>query len=269
MLKTSNYGKSRVRLVKVERHLDHHDFKELTVHIQFTGEYDDCYTRGDNSRILATDTMKNTVYALASTQPIGAIEEFGQRLCGHFQARNPYLHSVSIDIEESLWSRLAQHAFHKSIEVRTARVTNGTIIEAGIKDLVILKTTGSAFEGYIQEEYTTLKETTDRILATAVEAAWLYAATTQCDYDATWKAVRQCLIEVFVAHPSPSVQNSLYAMGEAVLAQFPAIEEIHLSLPNKHCLPVDLRPLGLDDRNEVFLPVDEPYGLIEATLSRR
>ncbi len=268
MLKNSNYGKSRVRLVKVERHPDRHDFKEVTVHIQFTGEYDGCYTNGDNSRILATDTMKNTVYALARAQPVGAIEEFAKRLCNHFRIHNPYMRSVTIDIEESVWSRLAPYAFEKGSEVRTARVVDGTTVEAGVKDLVLLKTTGSAFEGYIKDEYTTLKETSDRILATAVEAAWIYAADSQPDYNAMWRAIRQRMVDVFIAHHSPSVQNTLYAMGEAVLADFPTVEEIHLSLPNKHCLLVDLKPLGLDNPNEVFLPVDEPHGLIEATLVR-
>jgi urate oxidase len=267
MLKTSSYGKSRVRLVKVERHPDRHDFKDLTVHIRFIGAYDDCYLMGDNSRILPTDTMKNTVYALARNSPLGAIEEFGKRLCDHFLAGNPDLESVRIDIEQAEWSRIDRHAFRKGSERRTASVVDGKTFHSGIKDMVVLKTTDSAFEGYIKDQYTTLKETSDRILGTAVEANWRYS-TSDLDFDAVWQSVRGRMIEVFAGHVSPSVQSTLYAMGEAVLADFPAIEEISLSLPNKHCLLVNLEPFGLDNPNEVFLPVEEPHGVIEATLGR-
>jgi urate oxidase len=267
MIKHSNYGKSRVRLVKVEREGDRHHFREVTVHIQFTGDYDECYIRGDNSRILPTDTMKNTVYALARTAPLGAIEDFGKRLCLHFLDNNPHLHSVRVELEQAHWSRLGKHSFQRGTEVRTASVVDGKSFNSGLKDLILLNTTDSSFEGYVRDPYTTLKEARDRIMGTSVEASWLYAGTNQ-DFDTLWQAIRSRLVEVFAGHVSPSVQSTLYAMGEAVLADFPCVEEISLSLPNKHCLLVNLEPFGLDNPNEVFLPVDEPHGLIEATLSR-
>jgi len=267
MIRFSNYGKSRVRLAKVERDGGLHNFRELNVHIQFTGDYDDCYVSGDNSRILPTDTMKNTVYALARTASLGAIESFGARLCEHFLRNNEYLRSVRVEIEETTWSRLGAHSFQKGNEVRTTSVVDGASIVSGIKNLVLLNTTNSSFEGYIHDPYTTLKETSDRILGTAVEASWHYEQGPH-DFDALWHAIRAKLVEVFVGHTSPSVQSTLYAMGEAVLAAFPPVEDISLSLPNKHCLLVNLEPFGLDNPNEVFLPVDEPHGLIEATLSR-
>jgi urate oxidase len=267
MLKSSNYGKSRIRLAKVERHESLHLFREVTVHIQFSGDYDDCYLNGDNSRILPTDTMKNTVYAMARKEPLGAIEEFGKRLCEHFLARNSDLDSVRIEIEEAQWSRLGQHSFQKGTEVRTTTVVNGKIFHAGIKDLILLNTANSSFAGFIRDEYTTLKETSDRILGTAVEANWRYSQT-GLKYDDVWAAVRKRLVDVFIAHTSPSVQSTLYAMGEAVLADFADVDEVCLSLPNKHCLLVNLEPFGMDNPNEVFLPIDEPYGLIEATICR-
>jgi len=267
MIKHSNYGKSRVRLAKVEREGETHSFRELNVHIQFTGDYDECYVSGDNSRILPTDTMKNTVYTLAGKGPLGAIEEFGKRLCDHFLECNPHLRSVRVEIEEAQWSRLGKHSFQKGIEVRTASVIDGKSFHSGVKDLILLNTTDSSFEGYIRDQYTTLKEASDRILGTAVEAAWTYTAG-GIDFDVVWHSVRARLVEVFVGHVSPSVQSTLYAMGEAVLAEFPMVEEISLSLPNKHCLLVNLAPFGMENPNEVFLPVDEPHGLIEATLSR-
>ena len=244
-----------------------HQFRELNVHIQFTGDYDDCYVRGDNSRILPTDTMKNTVYALARKRPLGAAEEFGKRLCEHFRANNPHLRSVRVELDEAGWTRLGDHSFRKGKEVRTAVVTDGASVSAGVKDLILVNTTDSSFAGYVRDPYTTLKEARERILGTAVEAAWKYVDG-GLDFDAAWSAIRAKLIEVFVGHVSPSVQSTLYAMGEAVLADFAEVEEISLSLPNKHCLLVNLEPFGMDNPNEVFLPVDEPHGLIEATLCR-
>jgi urate oxidase len=271
VIKTSNYGKSRVRLVKVEREGPVHQLRELNVHIQFTGDYDECYVSGDNSRILPTDTMKNTVYALARKAPLGAVEDFGKRLCDHFLAHNPHLRSVRVEIEEANWLRLGNHSFQQGAEVRTAVVVDGTSFRSGLKDLVLLNTTDSSFEGYVRDPYTTLKEAKERIMATAVEARWKYAdgdLDFHSLWNTTWTAIRARLIEVFVGHVSPSVQSTLYAMGEAVLAGFPAVEEITLSLPNKHCLLVNLEPFGMDNPNEVFVPVDEPHGLIEATLCR-
>lgn len=268
MLKSSSYGKSRIRLVKVERYADRHDMKDISVNIHFTGEYDDCYLTGDNSRILPTDTMKNMVYAMARQQPIGSIEEFGKRLCTHFQEHNQYLKSVSIEIEEQQWSRIDGHTFQKRGGLlRTAWIRDGRFVDAGVKDLVLLKTTDSSFEGYIKDQYTTLKEASERIMATSVDAAWVYSRS-DIDFDQTWSGVRQCLTDSFTAHVSPSVQSTLYAMGQAVIDGFPMVEQISLSLPNRHCLLVDLSPFGMDNPNEVFLPVDEPHGLIEATLRR-
>jgi urate oxidase len=267
MIRHSNYGKSRVRLVKVERKGEEHQFRELNVHIQFEGDYDECYVTGDNSRILPTDTMKNTVYALARKASLGAIEDFGKRLCDHFLEHNEHLRSVRVEIEEAYWSRLGKHSFQKGMEVRTASILDGHSFNSGLKHLILLNTADSSFEGYIRDPYTTLKEASDRIMGTAVEAHWLYAEG-EHDFDLLWTKIRERLVEVFVGHVSPSVQSTLYAMGEAVLAGFPAVEEISLSLPNKHCLLVNLEPFGMDNPNEVFLPVDEPHGLIEATLSR-
>ena len=267
----NQYGKARVRLVKVERHSDRHEIRDLNVQIAFEGDYDECYITGSNARILPTDTMKNTVYALARKAPVGAIEEFAMRLAARFLERNPNLHRTRIAIDENLWTRLNDHTFEKhGPEVRTTMIDaarGSTTIRSGIRDLLVLKTTHSEFTGYIRDEYTTLKEATDRIFATSVLAIWKYSGTT-LDFDQAWHATRRSIVGAFAAHHSLSVQHTLNAMGEAALAEVPAIDEITFALPNKHCLLVDLTPFGLDNPNEVFLPVDEPYGLIEGTYRR-
>ncbi len=274
----NNYGKSRVRLMKVARHGEWHELRETIVKIAFEGEFTEVHTVGDNSLVLPTDTMKNTVYALASqAQEIEEIEAFAMRLANHFWTNNPPLTRVIIEIAEHGWTRMTlgeqthPHSFIKgSDEKRTAKVSvtrEGATVESGIEDLIVLKTTKSGFVGYIKDQYTTLPETTDRIFATSIKAKWIYTNTDAATGD-IWRGARQTIIETFAAHDSLSVQHTLYAMGEAVLEKFNDIAEISLSLPNIHYLPVDLARLGLQNSNQIFLPTDEPHGLIEARLSR-
>jgi urate oxidase len=274
----NNYGKSRVRLMKVARRGDWHEIQETTVKIAFEGEFTEVHTVGDNKDVLPTDTMKNTVYALASkVQEIEEIETFALRLANHFLTNNAPVSRVVIEIVEHGWTRLDineqahPHSFIKgSNEKRTTKVSvtrDAATVESGVEDLIVLKTTKSGFVGYIKDQYTTLPETTDRIFATSIKANWRYADADAATGD-NWRDAREAIIETFAAHDSLSVQHTLYAMGEAVLAKFADISEISLSMPNIHYLPVDLARLGLENGNQIFLPTDEPHGLIEARLSR-
>jgi urate oxidase len=266
-----------VRLVKVERDGARHNLTDLNLDIQLRGDFTASYERGDNRLVLPTDTMKNTVYALARREPVGEIEEFGLRLAGHFLSRNAHVTGACITISQNGWTRISvggrahDHAFLQAgAEKRTAvveRDRSGARVRSGISDLVILKTTGSAFGGYIRDEYTTLKETKERILGTAVEADWIYCVD-DASYSTCWQAVRETIMETFACHESMGVQHTLYAIGEAILERIEEIAEIHIAMPNRHCLLVDLSPFGMDNPNEVFLPIDEPHGLIEATLKR-
>jgi urate oxidase len=270
ILVADTYGKSRVRLIKLTRRSERHDVKEITFQILFRGDFLSCYESGDNTRILPTDTIKNTVYALARQHDIVSVEEFGQRLIEHFLKNNPQVENVSVELIEHMWSRIASAAFTRESQKRTALLTgtrDSVTVEAGIDDLTILKSSGSAFEGYIKDPYTTLKETKDRIFATAVRAVWRYASSS-IDFNAAWEGIRQTILDTFAAHESLSVQHTLHAIGKQVLKAFPDVKEIQLMMPNKHALLVDLSPFGLDNPNEVFLPIDEPSGYIEAKLIR-
>jgi urate oxidase len=277
MIAQSSYGKSRVRLVQVRRHPDRHDLRDLTIAIRFEGDYDASYTDGDNSAVLPTDTMKNTVYALAAQQAVGEPEAFGLRLARHFLDRNGRLNQVRIDLTEHAWGRIprgerrhGQAFVHEGAGSRTAAIAagrDGVSVRAGVADLVVMKTAHSAFTGFPRDEYTTLPETRDRLLATALSATWRYSST-DLDFAPTWRAVRSTLLDVFAEHHSESVQHTLFAMGQGVLDAIGDIDVIHLVMPNKHHLPVDLSPFGLENRNEVFVATEEPHGLIEATLAR-
>jgi len=275
-LAENNYGKQAVRLVSVRRRPDRHDLQDVTVGIRFEGDFTAAYAEGDNSGVLPTDTMKNTVYALAARHPFDDVEDFGLALTDHFLSNNPRASSVRVDLTEHLWEPIESggaahpHAFRKAgDERRIAAVTRdreGAKVWAGIEELVVLKTTRSAFEGFPRDRYTTLKETSDRILATAVRATWRYSRPNVA-FGTLWREVRRVLLETFAEHDSRSVQHTLYAMGEAVLETLD-VEEIHISMPNKHHLPVDLTPFGLENRNEIFVATAEPYGLIEGRVRR-
>src|ERR1700693_1329048 len=207
VLIADTYGKSRVPLIKLVRRSDCHDIKEITFQVLFQGDFASCYEAGDNSKVLPTDTIKNTVYVLARKHEIGAIEEFAQRLIEHFLKNNPQVSEVRVQMTEHLWSRITSTAFTRASGKRTAVVTgtrDGMTIEAGIDDLLILRSAGSGFEGYMKDAYTTLPETKDRIFQTALVATWRYKSRS-LDFNAHWERIRATILDTFATHDSRSV----------------------------------------------------------------
>jgi urate oxidase len=271
MLGANSYGKSGIRLVRIGRAGARHDVKDVTVAIRFEGEFAAAHVEGENADVLPTDTMKNTVYALAKDSAGGDIEDFGLELSGHFLRDNRQVSRIDVSIEERTWERISDTAFEGSTEERrTARVSRSrtdVTVESGLKNLLILKSARSGFSGFKRDRYTTLKETSDRILATSVTATWTHVAA-EAHSRAPFGAVRKNLLDTFAAHDSASVQHTLHAMGEAALASHPDLSQIRLTMPNKHHLLVDLSPFGLKNENEIFVATEEPYGLIEATVVR-
>ena len=273
----SNYGKSDVRLVKVNRDTDRHELTEARVDVDLEGDFEAAHVKGDNTALLATDTMRNTVYALAKDHLTGDVEEFGLKLVDHFLEAGPKVTGVRIRFTEYLWDRIVadgrehDHSFVRAAGQRLATVSGdeggARRVEAGIDDLLVLKTTNSGWEGFHREQYTTLPETNDRILSTVVTANWAYN-TTDVSFGETWRGVRETVLATFTDHYSPSAQNTLYRMGSAVLERFPEIEWIHFSLPNRHQLLYNLKRFGMENDNEVFHASAEPYGLIEGTVGR-
>jgi urate oxidase len=278
-LAENRYGKSRVRLARVKRHPGGHDFREWTVEILLEGDFGSCFVDGDNSRILPTDTMKNTVYSLARTSSAECMEEFGKELVVFLLERNPQVSAARVTLLEKTWEHLHTGGkahpttfVQSSAECQTAEIAaarNGApSVRSGLENLVILKTAGSEFVGFIKDSLTTLPEATDRLFGTAVRARWNYASPS-APFVALRSKIREILLSIFAGHNSKSVQHTLYAMGEAVLANVPEIADIELTMPNKHCLPVDLSRFGQDNPNEIFVPIDEPHGYIEARIRRQ
>lgn len=273
----NSYGKNAVNLSKIIRHADHHEFRQISVNISLEGDFETAYTKGDNTKILPTDTQKNTVYALAKEHFTGPIEDFGIHLAQYFLHHNPQIGQAQVAITEHLWSRMDfdavqhPHAYASSgTEKHTALITQTKdiiTVSSGIKDLLILKTTDSGFENYIRDKYTTLKETSDRILATQCEAHWMYT-TAQLDFSSVYNRIRYTLLRTFAFHKSLSVQQTLYDMGKAVLEENAMVKEISLIMPNKHHIPFNLEQFGIQNNNDIFIATDEPYGYITGTITR-
>jgi urate oxidase len=269
------YGKTRVRLLQVLHEHETQQVVDISANILLQGDLSESFTAGDNSRVLPTDTMKNTVYVIARQKPIDNIETFAIDLGKHFLDRLPHLSSAIIEIDQTSWTRIGEHssAFLQSAkEQRTAKVTlgrDGQTVASGLRNAQLLKTSHSGFAGFVKDEYTTLGETQDRLLGTVLDAEWIVAPGAQHPpFNELHRDVRQKLLDVFAEHRSLSVQHTLYAMAEAVLAAFDGVSDIHLVMPNKHCLLFDLAKFGLDNPNQIFVPIDEPSGFIEARVSR-
>jgi urate oxidase len=278
-LAENRYGKSRVRLIKVTRHAHGNDLREWTVQVLLRGDFESAHIDGDNSNILATDTMKNTVYSIARKSSATSMEEYAMELIDFLLGRNPQVNSAEVQIASTLWKRLTVDGephpdtfMRGSGELQTTHVERaqggGFKIVSGLENLVVLKTAKSAFEGYIKESLTTLPETNDRLFGTAVRADWVYCSS-DFDYDAVRTTIRETMLKTFAEHDSKSVQQTLYAMAESALTEVAEISEMELGMPNKHCLLVDLSRFGQDNPNEIFVPIDEPHGYIEARIVRK
>lgn len=271
----NQYGKAETHLVRVTRGATQ-DIKDMTVSVSLAGDFAATHLTGDNRLVLPTDTQKNTVFAFAK-EPVGEIEDFALRLGRHFVREHRSIERARVSISEQPWTRINvggrphPHAFERAgSEQRTTTVTclrDSEWIVSGLTALTLLKTAGSEFWGFRQDHYTTLPETRDRVLATAVDARWRYSGD-GVDWLESYREARRLLVETFATKHSLSLQQTLYAMGEAVLEARPEIAEIRLSMPNKHHFVVDLQPFGLNNENEVFHASDRPYGLIEGTVTR-
>lgn len=280
VLGENQYGKAETRMLcvtKSDAEGGIHGVKDLSVSIALAGDFTASHIAGDNSNVVPTDTQKNTVFAFAKEAPVGEIEEFALRLGRHFVHDFAPVQRSRVSIEEYPWARISvgsrphPHAFVRAgseKRLTTVTCTQGKAwVVSGVSDLVVLKSTGSEFWGYPKDRYTTLEETHDRVLATAVVARWRYAHL-EVDWAVAHADTQRLLIESFAAKHSLALQQTLYAMGESVLKARPEIAEIRLSMPNKHHFAVDLSPFGLENDNEVFYASDRPYGLIEGTVAR-
>jgi urate oxidase len=260
----------------VVRATDRHEVRDYRVDIALTGDYDAAHVEGDNTDVLATDTMRNTVYATAAQHEFDSPEQLGGHLVDNLLSQ-PRVHGANVRLVEQRWERIVangrphDHAFTKAMGGRhTATVTGSgaeRAVTSGIEDLQVLKTTQSGWSGFAEGGYRTLPDTDDRILATAVTANWTYAAG-GVDYAKLWDGVHEQVTTTFTDHYSPSVQHTIYRIGAAVLQRFAEIERISFELPNRHHITYDLTPFGLANEKEIFWVTVEPYGLITATVER-
>jgi len=280
-LGANQYGKAESRVVRIYRDAPRHQIRDLNVSSALRGRFEDAHTTGDQAEVLPTDTQKNTAFAFAKEKGIDAIEDFALTLGGHFIDTAPAADGARIEIEEYPWERISvdgqghDHSFVRAGSgIRTTVVNvegrgdeRKAYVVSGIRDLVVLKSTGSEFHGFLKDKYTTLPETNDRILATSLVARWRYDHT-DVDWDKSYDEIKALLLEQFARIHSFALQQTLYGMGEAVLQQHPEVAEIKFSAPNKHHFLVDLSPFAVENPGEVFIAADRPYGRIEATVVR-
>lgn len=276
-LVSKTYGKDRVRVLRVKRDGAHHEVRELTIKAMITGDFAGAFVAADNSKMVSTDTIKNVVNVVARENPGLDTEDFCAAVAARILQSYPQVETTTVTGHETKWDRLTvsgaphPHSFvldgngKPFAKVHATRA--GLEITSGVSDFTFMKTTASAWDNYARDPYTTIKETRDRICATAMEASWRWR-TAPADYKAANATILSTLIEVFSTTFSESVQDSLYRMGTAALAQVPEIIDISMACPNKHYLLINLEPFGLDNDNVVFLPTDEPHGQIECTVGR-
>ena len=280
-LGANQYGKAENRVVRVYRDSQRHEIRDLNVSTSLRGDFTAAHVDGDQSQVLPTDTQKNTAFAFAKEKGVASPEEYALALADRLLEASEAATGARIEVEEYAWDRIGvggsghDHAFvRRGGDTRTTVVTlddsrdqRRAWVVSGLKDLVVLKSTGSEFKGFLRDRYTTLAEADDRILATSLVARWRYEGTA-VDWNKTFEAIRQVLLETFAVTYSHALQESLYAMGRAVLEAHPEVAEITFAAPNKHHFLVDLSPFGLENNGEVFIAADRPYGLIEATVCR-
>jgi urate oxidase len=272
-----NYGKAKVRVLKVFRAGAIHSIKELDVQVMLQGDFDASYTKADNRLVVATDSMKNTVNIFAKKFLDEENEKFGIVLGEHFLKTYPQVERIEINLSEHCWQKISvggkphAHSFQEKSNTKPiskiVATRKKTEIESGVEDLLILKTTASGFENFVRDEFTMLPETDDRIFATKLKATWTYAKPPK-SFLATKEKILNAMLKVFAQNFSPSVQATLFQMGDAALKVAPEISQIHIAMPNKHNLLINLKPFGLENKNELFVPTDEPHGQIEGTISR-
>ena len=284
VLGPNQYGKAETRVVRVYRDTPRHEIRDLNVSTVLRGDFADAHTHGDQARVLPTDSQKNTVFAYAKEAGVGEVEDYALGLARHFVTDIAPVTGARVEVEEYAWERISvagrphPHAFARaSSEVRTTAVTvtagdqaPGCWVVSGLDGLVVMKSTGSEFHGFLKDRYTTLAETDDRILATSLTVRWRYQLTggKPRSWDEAHAQIRQILLERFAEVHSLALQQTLWEMGKAVLEARADVAEIRLSAPNRHHFLADLAPFGLDNPGEVFFAADRPYGLIQATAQR-
>ncbi len=277
-LTANSYGKSDVRLTKVVREGKTHHLAEYSVNVQLTGDFSLAYLGGDNRKVIATDSIKNTVYVLAKENHFTTPEQFAVLMAEHFPSEYKQVETAKVEIVEARWKRIRvngdphEHAFVNggtelhSCTVYTAR-GGKTIVHGGVRELQVVKTTNSAWKDFWTDRYRTLKDTNDRIFGTSITANWEYDRS-DADFERCTAAIRTAMLEAFASHVSLGVQHTMYEMGRAALAAAPEIKNIEFRLPNKHRIPFNLDPFGLKFENDIYVWTDEPYGDISAFIER-
>lgn len=292
-LQDSTYGKQLVKFLKVKKDPQNpskQEILEATVMVLLKGNFETSYTKADNSSVVPTDTVKNTILIEAKTQDVFPIERFAAHLAQHFINKYSHVSGVQVNIVQNKWSKyevngkIHDHSFVKNGADK--RVTDLVYSRSGdftlsssLKDLTVLKSTGSGFTNFHLCDYTTLKPAEDRILSTDVDCVWKFdnrkigsikniaKLAEQGVFDKYWATVNKVTLDRFALENSPSVQATMYNMSSDILADCPYIYNVSYTLPNKHYILFNLEWKGLSN-DDLFYPSSDPSGLIKCTVGR-
>ncbi|KAI1432734.1 hypothetical protein GGR50DRAFT_565531 [Xylaria sp. CBS 124048] len=293
ILSSARYGKDNVRVYKVHRDeaTGVHTVTEMTVCCMLEGKIDEAYTKADNTPVVATDSMKNTIYIKAKEHPVNPPELYASILGQHFLDTYAQMDVATISVSVKRWTRMTidgqphPHSFYRdgdetrNVEVRVSRA-DGIQIKSSLAGLLVLKSTASQFHGFVRDEFTTLPETWDRILSTEIDAKWTWKTIPSLKalqenvtvFDKAFDDARAITMKTFAEENSPSVQSTMYKMCEKVLEAAPEVVSVYYALPNKHYFEIDLswhnglKNTGKDA--EVYAPQSAPNGLIQCEVSR-
>ncbi|KAL5504045.1 hypothetical protein ACEPAH_8118 [Sanghuangporus vaninii] len=305
-LATSRYGKDKVRVLRVVRGEGWHDIVEYEVRALVEGNFDTSFTQADNTVVVATDSIKNITYWLAKTSPFVLVPElFGLHLGAFLLGKYGHLHRAYVTVQQQRWQRISvdgkahPHSFWRDgdekrvvdveIDATGGKDAMTAKVTSGVHDLLVLKSTGSAFENFFRDEFTTLVEVDDRIFSTSVDLKYEFTPISLGEhkaientlaklkdnyaFDAVAARAREITLTTFATDESASVQATLYKMADQIVQEHKQVLSAAYALPNKHYVPVDMKYIGIDNltpaKAEVFIPLAAPSGLITATVARK
>ncbi|HEX5473207.1 MAG TPA: hypothetical protein VFX12_00985 [Vicinamibacterales bacterium] len=276
-ISASSYGGSRVRLLRLFRRGDRDDPRDLAVGVRFEGDFSTAFREGVPEGIIPAETLTRLVQRVAREQPSADLEPLGLALCARILDRHPHVGRVRVEIVERPWTRVqiggkaqGQTFTDSGAERRLATVTsNGTraAVVAGLEQLVLMRTTGFAPPRRKGAPDEAAADGLQTLLVVTLGARWRYAEG-DLPFALYREGARLAILETFARHAARTLQHTLYAIADVLLATYQEIAEVTLTAEERPYRPADLFEEGLENPDEVFVARDEPLGVVEVTVTR-
>ena len=273
----STHGESRVRMLRLVRRGDRHDPRDLTVSLRFEGDFGGAFREGRPAGVIPGEALKTLVHTCARQHATGEIESFGLELCRRLLETHPQVAKVRAEVTEQPWLRMevggkaqGQAFVLGGPEQRGAAITsNGTQIAvvSSIDNLTVMRTSGFMPSRPSAATDDVGDEGLPPLVVGALNIRWTYS-TPDVTFGAYRQGVRSVVVETMALHASRSVQYTLYAIGDVLLASYPEISVVSLAMHERPYRPVDLFHANVENPDDLFVAVEEPVGVVEVTLER-